>query len=258
MHVPPELRDADRLRVLRALLAAGCGAALPLVAAGARVGARAPADRARRCVPRDPGGLIGVLTAPLIHGSFEHLLANSLAVFALLALALYGYPRATARALPLIWLGSGLAVWALARDAAHLGASGLTHGLMLFLFALGLLRRDRLAMAVALIAFLLFGGMLMTVFPREPGVSWEYHLAGALFGLLAAVLTRRLDPPPPEPLYSWDLEPEDEAEGADELEPPRPAEVPALWRRPEPERGVIVPFPRPRRAAATAAADLGP
>ena len=83
------------------------------------------------------------------------------------------YPRATLWAIPLVWLGAGLGPWLLADPGTHtLGASGLTHGLMFMIFMLGLLRRDRAAIAAGMIAFLFYGGMVLTVLPREAGVSW--------------------------------------------------------------------------------------
>jgi membrane associated rhomboid family serine protease len=199
--------------------------------------------------PGEPSGLVGVVFAPLLHGSPEHLAANSLPLLVLGTLSLALYPRASLRALLLIWLASGLGVWLIGRPSFHLGASGLGHGLMFFVFLMGLLRRDRASIAAAFIAFFLYGGMLLTVFPREPGVSWEYHLCGALAGALAAILWRRLDPLPPRKKYSWELEEEleelqrqREAEG---FEPPRPEHVPVLWHREPEERGVVLPF-RPR------------
>jgi membrane associated rhomboid family serine protease len=195
--------------------------------------------------PQDPGSLIGILTAPLMHGSLGHLGANAFAVLALGTLAGTVFPQATWRALPVIWLGSGLGTWLIGTGGSHIGASGVTHGLGFLVFALGVLRRDRAAVAAAMIAFLFFGGMLVTIFPNEIGVSWEYHLAGAVSGLLAAVLFRRADPPPPRKRYSW----EDEEEAAndddvDGLEPPSPDEVPVIWERPLRVRGVVLPFRR--------------
>ena len=199
-------------------------------------------------------GLAGILGAPLLHGSPAHLAANASALLILGTLALAVYPRATVRALPLIWLGSGLGAWLLGDPGSyHLGASGLTHGLMFLVFVLGLLRRDRPSIAAGMIAFLFYGGMLLTVLPQEPGVSWQSHLGGALGGVLAALLFRHADPLPPRRRYSWELE-EEEAERAaqaerDTFEPGSPQGVPVLWQRGERpgERGVVVPF-RPRTA----------
>lgn len=204
--------------------------------------------------PMSPQGLVGILTAPLLHGSAEHLMANAAALLILGTLAGSVYPRATAWAIPLFWLGSGLGAWLLG-DAGtrHLGASGVTHGLMFLVFVLGVLRRDRAAIATGMIAFFFYGSMLLTVLPREPGVSWEAHMGGAIGGILAAFLLRRLDPMQPRKRYSW----EDEEDAFDEathattrhdadLEPPSPPEVPVLWRREEETWGKVIPF-TPRR-----------
>ena len=195
--------------------------------------------------PQQPAGLVGVLFAPLLHGSFGHLAANAFAVLVLGTLAGTVFPRATVRALPVIWLLSGFGTWLIGTGGVHLGASGVTHGLGFLVFTLGVLRRDRPAIAAALIGFFLFGGMLVSVLPVEMGVSWEYHLSGALAGVLCGIVWRRADPPPPRRRYSWEDEPEvlpDET-----LEPPAPDTVPVLWNRPDPreERGVVLPFRRP-------------
>lgn len=202
--------------------------------------------------PHAGAGLAGVLTAPLLHGSVEHFAANAISLLLLGTLAGAVYPRATLRALPLLWLGSGLGAWLLGEAGSrHLGASGLTHGLMFLVLGLGLLRRDRPSVAAAMIAFFLYGGMLLTVLPREAGVSWQAHLGGALAGVAAAWLFRRSDPLPPRRRYSWEIEEEIEREQAaqaqrDELEPGRPAEVPVLWDRPAEPRGVLLRLRPPR------------
>lgn len=199
--------------------------------------------------PRHLGGLVGILTAPFAHASFEHLMSNTLPLAVLATLTLYCYPRAARLALPLIWLASGVAVWLFARPNVHVGASGIAHGLMFFLFVMGLLRRDRLAVVVSLVVFFLYGSMLLTVLPREANVSFEYHLAGAVAGVVAAVLLRARDPLPPRKRYSWEDEEATEPAGDDEFELPRAQNVPVLWQR-EPAddaRGRVIVFrPRPR------------
>lgn len=197
--------------------------------------------------PLELPGLLGVLTAPLLHGSVEHIAANATSLLILGTLAGSVYPRATLWAVPLVWLGAGLGPWLLGDPGTHhLGASGLTHGLMFMIFVLGLLRRDRAAIAAGMIAFLFYGGMILSVLPQEQGVSWQAHLGGALGGLLAAILFRKLDPPLPRKRYSWEDEEEIEVSPlSDELEPPAPREVPVLWVRPQDAgaRGVVLRFP---------------
>ncbi|RDZ26618.1 rhomboid family intramembrane serine protease [Lysobacter silvisoli] len=252
MHLPtpeappdtPAQRKADRGRLMRAL-----NASLAFVLALAAVySAQGQFDvSAWTVTPWSLEGLIGLLTAPLLHGSIEHLATNAISLLFLGTLAGAVYPRATLRALPLIWIGSGLGAWLLGSAGSHhLGASGLTHGLMFLVFVLGLLRRDRPSIAAAMIAFMFYGGMLLTILPREPGVSWQAHLGGAVAGVIAAFLFRLSDPLPPRKRYSWEDEEEQIAALDAELEPPSPREVPVLWNRPDPEHGVVLQFP-PRR-----------
>jgi hypothetical protein len=116
---------------------------------------------------------------------------------------------------------------------------------MFMIFMLGLLRRDRAAIAAGMIAFLFYGGMVLTVLPREAGVSWQAHMGGAVAGFIAALLFRKLDPALPRKRYSWEIEEEEAAKANEELELPTPQEVPVLWHRQEQEetRGVVLRFP---------------
>ena len=241
----PAQRRADRRRLLGAFNAALAGVLLVCVCYAVQQGI----DWAGWAViPGSIAGLRGILAAPLLHGSGAHLLMNALSLLALGTLAGIAYPKATLRSLPLLWLGSGLGAWLLGEPGSHhLGASGIAHGLGFLLFTLGLLRRDRAAIATGMLAFLFFGGMLLTIFPRELGVSWQSHLGGALAGVLSAFLFRRSDPALPKRKYSWELEEELAAQQAagerDTFEPPSPREVPVLWHRDDAPRGVVLRFP---------------
>lgn len=241
--------DAVRDRFQRALLASM--AFVVVLGAIFFAGPWLGDTRAWGLVPQSLPGLVGVITAPLLHGSAGHWLGNGSSLLVLGTLVGTVYPRAALRALPLIWVLSGLGTWLIGRPSFHIGASGVTHGLLFLLLFLGLLRRDRPAIAAALIAFFFYGGMLLTVLPREPGVSWEYHLSGAVAGIIAAMIWRHADPQPPRPRYSWDDEDQSQDSLDDDgaLEPPRPADVPVLWHRQDPPVGVVLPFrPRPTLA----------
>ena len=242
-HDPDTQAKADRGRLIRAL-----NTSLAFVLVLILVySAQGSFDwRPFAVAPHSVEGLLGILAAPLLHGSVEHIAANSVALLMLGTLAGSVYPRATLWSLPLLWIGSGLGAWLLGdAGSRHLGASGVTHGLMFLIFVLGVLRRDRPAIATGMIAFLFYGGMLLTVLPHEPGVSWQSHLGGAVGGIIAAVLFRKLDPALPRKRYSWEDEEESLSPLDDELEPPAPREVPVLWQRTaqEDEHGVVLKFP---------------
>jgi membrane associated rhomboid family serine protease len=171
--------------------------------------------------PRSVSGLIGIICAPLIHASFAHLFANTAPIILLGTMVLYGYPRAARVLLPVVYFGSGITVWLFARESYHIGASGLAFGMLLFVFTIGILRWDRRAIALSLIVFFLYGGMILGVLPVKQGISFESHLSGALIGMILAFWLRRHDPVAPSKQYSWEQEEEevydDDDDGPDRL-----------------------------------------
>ena len=56
--------------------------------------------------PREWLGLVGVITAPLVHGDFAHLVANSVPLALVGATMLYLYPHSTLRVLPTVYLAA--------------------------------------------------------------------------------------------------------------------------------------------------------
>jgi membrane associated rhomboid family serine protease len=167
--------------------------------------------------PRELAGLPGILLAPLLHGGFSHLFANSLPLLVLGTGMLYLYPNSAVKVLPAVYLGPGVAVWMLGNSGSvHAGASGLIYGLFGYILVAGLIRRDRRAIAASLLVSFLYGTLVWGVLPIEPGVSWETHLAGALIGLVLAIALRHLDVPPRK-RYSW--EDEDGGDDGPEEEP---------------------------------------
>lgn len=169
-------------------------------------------------VPNTLEGLLGIVTAPLVHGSLSHLFSNTLPLLLLGSVLLYGYPNTRKYALIIIWFISGLGVWLFARDANHIGASGITHGIFFYLLLSSIARRDKQSIALMMIAFFMYGGMVLTVLPQEPGISFEYHFFGAVGGVIATLVLYRLEPKPVEKKYDW--------EGSEEDDP----EIGELWR----------------------------
>lgn len=213
MHLPtPDLPDtpaqrAQDLRRWRGAFNLSLGAVLALAAAFAL---QQDLDAAALTVrPGRLDGLWGVLTAPLLHGSLAHLASNAFGVLVLGTLAFGLYPKAARATVPLAWLGAGLGAWWLGDAGSHhLGASGVVNGLVFLLVVLGLLRRDRPSVAAMLVALTLFGSALLGVLPREPGISWQSHLGGAVAGAFGGWLLRAADPLPARVRYSWEEEAE--------------------------------------------------
>ena len=168
--------------------------------------------------PRQLDGLLGVLLAPLLHSGFSHLFSNSLPLLVLVTVMLHLYPNSAVKVIPAVYLGPGIAVWIFARTSIHLGASGLVYGLVSYIFAAGVIRRDRRAIAASLLVSFMYGALAWGVFPIQPGVSWETHLSAALIGLALAVALRRLDIPPRK-RYAW----EDEKDEGNEFEDDQPS-----------------------------------
>jgi membrane associated rhomboid family serine protease len=133
-------------------------------------------------VPRSVLGLTGIVAMPFLHGSFGHLIGNSLPLVILLGLMVISRSRPWS-AVILLTLLSGLALWLLGRPALHIGASGLIYALMGFLIAAGLLERRLLSALIALFVGLVYGASIIGgVLPGQPGISWEGHLLGLLAG----------------------------------------------------------------------------
>ncbi|MEE9423314.1 MAG: rhomboid family intramembrane serine protease [Gammaproteobacteria bacterium] len=159
--------------------------------------------------PQRPENLAGILLAPLIHGSISHLFTNTAPVLILGSALLYGYPKSARIVLPVIYLGSGIGVWLFARNAYHIGASGLTFGIMFFVFTVGVLRWDKLAIVLSMIVFFLYGSMIWGIFPSNPAISYESHFFGAIIGIILAFILKNHDPQPPQKKYSWEIEEDD-------------------------------------------------
>jgi membrane associated rhomboid family serine protease len=145
-------------------------------------------------VPRDPGHLAGVLFAPLLHVGWWHLETNTVGFLIFGFLAMAGGLRQFVAVTALIWLTSGLGVWLIGPPGTvTVGASGIILGWLTFLLCRGFFARSGRQIALAVVLFLIWGGVLWAVLPGLPGVSWQAHLFGALGGLLAARLVASAD-----------------------------------------------------------------
>lgn len=166
-------------------------------------------------LPRNVSHIQGIITEPLVHGDFEHLISNSIPLFLLMWATLYFYRNIAGKVIALIWIITGLGVWLFARENYHIGASGIVYGLAAFHAFSGILRRDMRLMALSLLVVFLYGGMVWGVFPVFYKMSWESHLMGALSGIAVAFAYRKLGPQ--KPIYFTDEDDEEDTENEEDI-----------------------------------------
>jgi len=142
--------------------------------------------------PRDIDGLPGILTGPLIHGSWEHLFSNSVSFLMLGAVLFWFYPRIALRSIIWLYLLSGLGIWIFAQpNSYHIGASGVVYGMVSLVFWSGIFRRNVKSIVLALIILVMYAGFFEGIVPGKEGISWEGHLFGAVAGILLAWYYRK-------------------------------------------------------------------
>ena len=142
-------------------------------------------------LPRNFSGLKGVFFSPFIHSDTNHLFNNSIPLFVLLSFLIYFYRSVYLKVLFLGGFLAGLLTWLIARDAYHIGASGIVYLLFSFVFFSGIIKKQFQLVAVSLIVIFLYGSMVWYVFPIKEGVSWEGHLSGFIIGLIFAFLFKQ-------------------------------------------------------------------
>lgn len=166
--------------------------------------------------PHSANGLLGILALPFLHGSWEHLVSNSIPILVLGTALYYFYPTLANRVMLITWLTSGLLTWCIGDpDTIHIGASALVYGLNLFLITSGFIRGNRMLIVISLIMVFLYGGFVWGMIPelaRLQSISWEGHLSGALTGVVLAIFLRKEGPQ--KEVHHWDDEEEDDESGS--------------------------------------------
>lgn len=158
-------------------------------------------------------GLAGILFSPLIHSDLNHLYANTIPLFLLSTALFYFYREIGFKILMLIYFTTNFWVWIVAREAWHIGASGLIYGLFSFIFISGIIRKNNRLMALSMFIIFLYGGLIWGIFPNniQREISWESHLMGLISGIVFAVYYKNEGPQ--KTVYQWE---EDDNEDDDD------------------------------------------
>jgi membrane associated rhomboid family serine protease len=150
--------------------------------------------------PRTLDGLYGILYAPFLHGSFAHLMANTIPLLVLgWFVLLHGVKRFVFVTITVILI-SGLGTWLIGPPhSVHIGASGLVFGYFGFLLLNSWFERSLSSVLWAVLVFFLYGSLMWGVLPQGNNISWQGHLFGFIGGGAAAYLLARRPSAPPTP-----------------------------------------------------------
>jgi membrane associated rhomboid family serine protease len=138
-------------------------------------------------IPRDGGGLFGIVAMTFLHGSYQHLMSNTVPLIALLAL-LAGSRADSKKVVTIIILLGGALLWLFGRgDYVHIGASLLVFGLAVFLVVSGIIEKRTVPMIISVVVALVYGTSLLSgIMPWQQGISWDGHLMGGIAGGVTA------------------------------------------------------------------------
>ena len=133
-------------------------------------------------LPRTTWGLIGILTAPLIHGNSVHIISNTIPLLFLGWTLFFFYEDIAKKVFIICYFLTNVLVWIFARPSMHIGASGIVYGIAFFLISYGFFKKDFKSLIISAVIIFFYGGMVYGLFPNQPGISWESHLIGAIVG----------------------------------------------------------------------------
>jgi len=137
-------------------------------------------------LPREFLGLIGIFTAPLVHGSAVHIISNTIPLLILGGTLYFFYEKIAPKVFFSCYFITNILVWIIGRKNLHIGASGLVYGLAAFLIFYGFFKKDMKSLIISVVILFFYAGMIYGIFPNQPGISWESHLAGAVVGAFTA------------------------------------------------------------------------
>ena len=142
--------------------------------------------------PRTWIGLRNIVLSPFLHAGLRHLFTNTIPFIILGWFVMMRSTREFFLVSVICILVSGAGIWLLGgTNTVHVGISGIIFGFLGYLLARGYFERSAVAIALAVIAVFMYGGMVWGLLPLREGISWLGHLFGFIGGGLTAYLLTR-------------------------------------------------------------------
>lgn len=161
--------------------------------------------------PLQPKSLVGIITSPLIHGSWKHLINNTFPILFLSWGIFFFYREIAFKVFFLIYFLSQVWLWFFyVRPGWHIGASGLVYGFGAFLFVSGVIRKNKNLLAISMLVAFLYGSMVWGLLPVDEHISWEGHFMGLMAGIILAFYYKDYGPPLPQSSLNEDDDEDDD------------------------------------------------
>jgi len=139
--------------------------------------------------------LWGIVTSPLLHGSFSHLIGNTVPGFIFSFLIGMSGKRVFWEVTIIAGLIGGIGTWIFGGIGTnHIGASGLIYGWLGYLIVRGIFNKDIKQFLLGVVLAFIYSGLFWGLLPTQIGVSWQGHLFGALGGIGAGAFITSDDP----------------------------------------------------------------
>ena len=136
--------------------------------------------------PRHLIGLPGIIFAPFLHGSWNHLFFNAVPLFVFINMLLTQGYLVFIDISACIILMSGILIWLVGRPGIHVGASATIMGYWGYFLASAYTMPGSQSVILGAVCLYYFSGLISNLLPSEQGVSWEGHISGCVAGILTA------------------------------------------------------------------------
>jgi membrane associated rhomboid family serine protease len=141
-------------------------------------------------IPRQLSGIPGIFLSAFSHGSWAHLIGNTIAFAIFSWLILLKGKKDFWITFAIGWLGGGFANWLLGLQRAH-GLSGVVYTLFGYLLVIGWLEKRFIPLMVSVFVIVNFSYCIWGIFPIDVRVAWWGHLFGFLLGVFSAYCVYR-------------------------------------------------------------------
>lgn len=137
-------------------------------------------------LPRTASGLMGIVFAPFLHGSYEHLIGNSFMLLLLSWILCFYDKDLWLRSLIVGGLIGGLITWLIGSFSYHIGASISVFSLWGTILGVAIFHKKPFFIIAAIVLSASYGVSMIYGLIPQTGISFAGHFGGLIAGFICA------------------------------------------------------------------------